>query len=507
MQSRFAGVIRQRACLSLHRDARSVRVIGVVPRIIRPRVIRPGDYLLGANMKRIFISDTTLCRKQGVFSFKERLEIARRLEKLGVNAIELPEISNTKVDSLFIRTAASFVTDAVISVGAGNEESVGNASEALKAVKNSRIRIDLPVSVVGMEYGFHMKPAGMLEHIASCVSLASGSGFDVEFCAQDSTRAEPDFLRSAIDRAIESGAKHITLCDDSSSMLPDDLAEFVRNASEGKTADFAVKCSNKNYIAVSSCIVCVKEGITCIKTSTDGIDAAPLEELAFLIENIGNGYGISSSIRYTNLHRIVSQIKKVSGGGSTDTGAALSFEDDGAMTLDRNDDRNAVINTAIKLGYDLSEEDEIKVYDEFVRVAEKKKVGAKELDAIIASVAMQVPATYQLANYVINTGNIISASAQITLVRDGKELHGISIGDGSVDAAFRAIEGIIGHKYELDDFQIQAITEGKEAIGSALVKLRSEGRLYSGNGISTDIIEASIKAYISAVNKIVYEVE
>ena len=89
--------------------------------------------------------------------------------------------------------------------------------------------------------------------------------------------------------------------------------------------------------------------------------------------------------------------------------------------------------------------------------------------------------------------------------KNGETMQGISIGDGPIDAAFRAIEQIVGHRYELDDFQIQAVTEGKEAMGSALVKLRADGKLYSGNGISTDIIGASIRAYINAINKIVYE--
>ena len=105
----------------------------------------------------------------------------------------------------------------------------------------------------------------------------------------------------------------------------------------------------------------------------------------------------------------------------------------------------------------------------------------------------------------MNNGNIISASAQIQLAKDGRSMQGISIGNGPVDAAFLAIEQIIGHRYELDDFQIQTVTEGKEAMGSAIVKLRANGRLYSGNGISTDIIGASIRAYLNAVNKIVYE--
>ena len=113
--------------------------------------------------------------------------------------------------------------------------------------------------------------------------------------------------------------------------------------------------------------------------------------------------------------------------------------------------------------------------------------------------------TYVLESYVINSGNVISATANITLKKNGETIRALANGDGPIDAAFLAVEQVIGHRYELDDFQIQAVTEGQEAMGSALVKLRSNGKLYSGKGLSTDIIGASIRAYINAINKIVYE--
>ena len=137
--------------------------------------------------------------------------------------------------------------------------------------------------------------------------------------------------------------------------------------------------------------------------------------------------------------------------------------------------------------------------------AKKRSVRTKELEAIIATTALQVPPAYKLISYVTNSGNVISSMADVKLEKNGKELEGVCVGDGPIDAAFKAIEQIIGHHYELDDFQIQSVTEGREAVGSAIVKLRSEGKLYSGQGISTDIIGASIRAYINALNKIVYE--
>ena len=170
------------------------------------------------------------------------------------------------------------------------------------------------------------------------------------------------------------------------------------------------------------------------------------------------------------------------------------------------DDISVVTEAVNKLGYDLSEEDMKNVYEKVNREASKKNITARDLDAIVASTALQVPPTYELVSYVINSGNIISATANISLKYNGEILSGVSIGDGPIDAAFLAMEGIIGHHYELDDFQIDAVTEGREALGEALIRLRADnGRLYSGRGISTDIIGASIRGYINALNKIVYE--
>ena len=124
---------------------------------------------------------------------------------------------------------------------------------------------------------------------------------------------------------------------------------------------------------------------------------------------------------------------------------------------------------------------------------------------IIASAAMQTAPTYKLKNYVINSGNVINASCVMTLSKEDTQQSGMTVGDGPIDAAFQCIEQIAGRHFELDDFQIQAVTEGREAVGVTVVKLRSGGKLYSGKGVSTDIVESSINAYINALNKICFE--
>ena len=158
-----------------------------------------------------------------------------------------------------------------------------------------------------------------------------------------------------------------------------------------------------------------------------------------------------------------------------------------------------------KLGYQLNEEDSAKVFSEFSRLSDKKDVSLKELDAIVANTALQVPAAYSLKNFSVSVSNNLTAMAGITLSFENKDLSGISFGNGSIDAAFLAIESITGRHFDLDDFEVTAVTEGKEAMGQTVIKLRSGGKVYSGRGISTDIVGASIKAYVNALNKIVYE--
>lgn len=463
-------------------------------------------------MKNINIVDMTLCRNAATLSFKEKIEIVRQLEKLNVDTIEIPAILDKKADSLLIRTISSFVKNSILSVAVGmSVEGVEDAALALSGAEKSRMRIELPVSPVGMEYTCHKKAPKMLELINTLVSLAKEKCGDVEFCAVDATRAEEKFLIDAINTAINAGATLITLCDTAGEMMPDEFAGFVDDIKasipEFNIVKLGVCCENKNGMANAAAIMTARDSADAVKTAvTNG--TVSLETFAETLKNCGNNCGLSSDIRYTELNRIIRQILRITGDG--DNAALQDFEahiDNDAIYLDKSDDIAAVNSLTQKLGYDLSEEDSEKVFEEFKKLAEKKeKVSAKELDAIVAAVALQVPSTYKLISYVINTGNIIAASAQIKLYKtDVGEVEGVSMGDGPIDAAFRAIEQITGNHYELDDFQIQSVTEGHEAMGSALVRLREGGRLYSGSGISTDIVGASIGAYLGAVNKIVYE--
>lgn len=457
-------------------------------------------------MKNIKITDMTLCRNTSL-SFKERIEIARLLERLNIDSIEIPAIDNVKSDTLLIRTIASFVKQSTLSVCAGyTVEGVELAASALSSAKKAEIRIELPMSPVGMEYTCHKKAPAMIELIKVLVSKSKEKCNNVQFCAVDATRAEKSFLIEAINTALEFGANAVTVCDTAAEIMPDEFAEFVSDLKSSinitEQIAFAVSVEDKNGCATAASILAVKNGADTVKVAVSG-GISDLETVARLIKNCGNTCGFECAIKHTETGRIVNQIARILA-PMTST-ASVKTETENAIQLDANDNIETVSAVIESLGYDLSEEDISKVYEEFCRIAAKKRVSAKELDAIIASTALQVPPTYKLISYVINNGNIISSSAQIRLAMGEKEEEGICIGDGPVDAAFRAVEQIIGRHYELDDFQIQTVTEGKDSMGSAIVKLRENGKLYSGTGISTDILGASIRAYINALNKIAYE--
>ncbi len=458
---------------------------------------------------KIKIADRTLCKPKNGFSFKEKLEIARQLDKMGVDTIEIGKIENVKTDSLLIKTVASFVKGSVISVETGmSREGIDYAVAALSTAQKSRLRIELPVSTVGMEYTCHKKAPKMIETVADLVQYAKGKCQDVEFSALDATRAEKDVLVNIISAAIENGATSVTICDSAAQMMPDEFGKFVKEIADilGKDISFGISAVNTNGLAAANAVAAFNSGADTVKTDISG-DSVPLDVISAIIKNCGDSCGFTSSVKYTEQNRILKQINWIISNAKNENGAVTVAKDSkNELSFTANDSKEAVISEVLRLGYDLSQEDTDKVYEEFLNVAGKlKNVGEKEIDAIIASVALQVPPTYNLVSYVINNGNIIASTAQITLKKDDAELTGISLGDGPIDSAFLAIEQIIGTHFELDDFQIQSVTEGNKALGSALVKLRHGGKLYSGNGISTDIIGASIRAYLSAVNKIVYE--
>ena len=468
-------------------------------------------------MNKIRISDVTMKQtgSEISLSFKEKIELCKLLDKLGVSVIELEPIVQPKIDALRVKSIAAAVKDSAVAVPVAlNTESVQVTWNALKTARKARLQVCAPVSPVQMEYLFHKKPDAMLSSIREIIAECCRVCADVEFVADDATRSDSAFLYEAVRTAISAGAKTVTVCDTAGAMLPNEFTAFLRelyaNVPQLKDVVLGVSCSDNLSMADSCAIAAVRYGAGEIKAAAYRLDTVSLPNVAKVLAAKGEFYNAATTVRTTVMKRITGQIAWMCQTGRSKTSPFDNGvqEDDGSIYLTAHDDLPAVMKVASRLGYDLSEEDGAKVYEAFRRIAARKdKVTAREMDAIVASAAMQVPPTYTLDSFVVTSGNTISATAHMKLKKLGKTVEGVSLGDGPIDAAFLAIEQITGHHYELDDFQIQSVTEGREAMGQTIVKLRSEGRVHSGQGISTDIVGASILAYINALNKIVYEEE
>ncbi len=459
-------------------------------------------------MRKINFTDVTIKTTEHL-TFKEKVEMAKIMDRLNYGSIDLPEIQNVHTDALLIKTLALALKECRIVIPVGmKKDNIAPIWDALKGAKKPVLKVALPTSTVQMEYVCHKKPQKVLELVTELVSECSKYCKDVEFEAEDATRAEYDFLVSAIKAALAAGANKITLCDSAGTTLPNEFGDFiariVADIPELTKNHLTVYVANELNMDNASAFSAVLAGATEIKISNKNIIDA-----VNVIDKRGADLGITTSIRKTELARGVSQM--VWAPAVTDLTVREKPDDIDApiINLTIDDDLDTVIKAAVAIGYDLSPEDKSKVYAAFKRVASKKSsIGTKELDVIIATTALTVPNSYELISYVINSGNTITCTACIKLKKEDEILSSVGIGDGPIDAAFTTIEQILGHKYELDDFQINTVTEGRESMGQALVKLRADnGKLFSGNGISTDIIGASIRAYLAAINKIVYEEE
>ena len=466
-------------------------------------------------MKKIRISDVTMRQPGDSFSlsFREKIELSKLLDQLGVSVIELEGMEGPRSDALRIKSIASCVKSSAVAVPVsfqpGNPEMVW---DALREAKHPRLQVPAALSSVQMEYIHHKKPQAMLDAIASTVKACRNLCEEVEFVADDATRSDRDFLVSAIGTAAQNGAAMVTLCDAAGTMLPHEFAEFVADIRKDipDTMEVGISCQDTLSMADACCMAALGSGVSEIKAAGYPVTAASLSNISRIISARGDSFDAMCPVNVTSLSRVMEQIQNMCETGRSKTSALSGgiHGQDADILLTAHDSIEDVAKAVSRLGYELNMQDMQKVYDAFGAIAARKEqVSIRELDAIVASAAMQVPPSYKLEIYSIQSGNTASATAHLKISRNGEVSEGVSLGDGPIDAAFRAIEGITGCHYELDDFQIQAVTEGREAMGQTIVKLISKGRIYSGRGISTDIVGASIEAYLSALNKIVYEEE
>ncbi len=456
-------------------------------------------------MKTVSVYDITLKSAQAsALTFREKAAVAKMMDSLGTDAIELPAPSGSREEAVVAQTIATSIKNASVCIPVGlDASSLENAWNCVKNAVHPCLQIEIPTSTVGMEYIHHMKAPKMLLAAENMIKLAKEKCDHVELVALDASRAERDFIIALCKTAKEAGAESVTVCDDAGIYFPEDFADLIRAIKSECDIKISIVPSNDIGMAPACAVAAVNAGADGVKTSVVGSRLA-MDSFAQIVKIKGVENGVGINVDLTRCNHDMASLRSIFDSAKSDK-ASTEMLNAGEFTLSATSSYPEICEAAYNLGYDLSDEDKGRVYEEFQRLArQRKEISAKEFEAVIASSAMQAPSTYHLESYVANCGNIIPAMSNITLVKNGEKLSGVATGEGPIDASFKAIETIIGHHYELDDFKITAVTQGKEAVGEAIVKLRANGKLYSGNGISTDIIGASIRAYVNALNKIVY---
>ncbi len=469
-------------------------------------------------MRSISICDISVRRSEAFagtpLPFRIKIEVAKSLSKLGVSAVEAAPIRNSKTDYFLVKSLASAIPDTTVAVPVDvmDPDSIARTWEALKDATKPRLQIPVPVSTVQMEYFCHKKPSGILDMISAKVAECSALCQDVEFVAVDFSRSEDEFLKSCIQAAVSSGASMVTVADVAGNLLPDEFFASIEDIHKvlPENVKLGVYCSNNLYLADACAASAVMAGADEIKTMVFGNETVSLEKFTRILSEKAGKWDADCSVKQTFIQQTVSQVNRLCEVCVSKSPTAVSVQnsDNEGIMISSSDTLEAVMRNVAKLGYDLDKDDSLKVYAALMRLSSGNNViAAKEIDAVVASVAFQVPVTYRLESFVINTGNIIRPTCHIRLKKGDEILEDVCIGDGPVDAAFMAIDKVIGKHYELDDFQVRAVTEGREAMGETIVRLRNDGRLYSGRGVSKDTVESSLIAYINAINKIAYEEE
>lgn len=496
--------------------------------------------------KRIKIFDTTL--RDGEQSpgcsmdLSEKLEMARQLEKLNVDVIEAGFAIASPGDMESIAAIAREMKNTVVcSLARALPKDIDAAYEAVKNAVAPRIHTFIATSPVHMQYKLRMTQEQVLERTAKMVAYAKKYLGDVEFSAEDACRSDLDFLVKVFETAIENGATTINIPDTVGYITPSemfDIITYIKNNTMGiEKVDLSVHCHNDLGMAVANSLSAVRAGATQVECTINGIGEragnASLEEIVMAIATRGGFLEAETRVETRQIYRTSKLLQSIIGiqvpPNKAIVGANAFAHEAGIhqhgvlaerstyeimtpesigipqnlMVLGKHSGKHAFETRLKDLGYDVTPERLNVLFEHFKMVADKKKViSDRDIEAIIGGRSMgEVPEHYTLDSFVINSGNIISATARITLKAGDEKLENVACGDGPVDAAFKAINMITGKDYKLEDYSLRAVTEGEDALGEAVVKISCCGETVTGRGVSTDVIEASIKAYLNGVNK------
>ncbi len=498
-------------------------------------------------MEKIIIFDTTLRDGEQApgasLNPAEKMEIAHALADLGVDIIEAGFPIASKGELASVKQIAKAIKGPVIcGLARAIKNDIDATAEAVKSAKRPRIHVFLATSKIHMQYKLQKAEDEILRLAIESTTYAKKFCEDIEFSPEDASRTEREFLFKVVEAVINAGATTVNIPDTVGYSEPEEYGSLIRAIKENVVnidkAIISVHCHNDLGLAVANSLEAVKNGARQVECTINGIGEragnASMEEIVMAVKTRRDIFAdLETQIKTNQIYKLSRLVSKLTGfvvapnkaivGGNAfrhesgihqdgvlkerSTYEIIKPEDVGftgtGIVLGKHSGRHALNERLKELGFNLTPEQIDKVSERFKALADKKKnIFDDDLISIVEDEVKLVKPIWQFQSFLINSGTRITPTAEVALKYKHKLLSAESSGDGPVDACFKAIDKITGIKGELQDYRIEAVTKGKDALGEVSLKLKAKGKVVTARGSSTDIVEASIRAYINALNKI-----
>jgi 2-isopropylmalate synthase len=498
--------------------------------------------------KRIYFFDTTLRDGEQAPGFSmtsdEKLQVAQQLARLGVDVIEAGFAASSPGDFASVQQIARAVRGPVITALArAIKGDIDAAASALKPAARPRIHTFIATSAIHMEKKLRMEPEDVVRRVQEMVAYAAATGMEVEFSAEDATRSDWSFLAHILTVAAAAGARVLNVPDTVGYTTPTEMFRLFRYLQEHVVSPHPISFSCHNHddlgLATANTLAAIEAGVTQVEGTVNGIGEragnVALEEIAMAVNTRGDVYKYQTAIDTREIYRTSRLIQQITGVNVQPNKAVVGAnafahesgihqdgmlkerstyeimqpEDVGvprsALVLGKHSGRAAFRDRLTHLGYQLDDAETDRAFARFKELADRKKtIMDEDLEAIVVDERQHGAVDpVQLLSFQVFSGSHTLPTATVQVVHNGQApRQEAASGDGPVDALYQAVDRAISFKGNLLRYQIQAVTGGQDALGEVVVRVESEGRVATGRGTSTDVLEASIRAYVAALNKL-----
>ncbi len=501
--------------------------------------------------ERVFIFDTTLRDGEqspgATMNRQEKLQLARQLEKLGVDIIEagFPASSEGDKDAVS-RIAREVRSTRVVGLARSVAEDIEAAWSAVEKAEKPGIHTFIATSDIHLKHKLRMSRDEVINRAGQAVRLAHSLSDWVEFSCEDATRSDPDFLCQVIQTAVNEGARTINIPDTVGYAYPGEMVAFVKAVKE-KVAGIgdcviSVHCHNDLGLAVANSLAAVQAGARQVECTINGIGEragnAALEEIVMILNTRKDVLGLHTGIVTDQIFHTSRLVTSVTGipvqpnkaiVGANAFAHEAGIHQDGVikerttyeimdpatvgigkseLVLGKHSGRHTFGQRIKSLGYDLTDEEINVTFKRFKTLADRKKtIFDEDIESIIAEEVLRTAETYKFLSLTVMSGSDVVPTATVRMMVEGEEVSGAELGNGPVDATYNAILKLTGRKPKLLRFSISAITGGTDALGESTIRLEEEGNVALGKGAHEDILVASAKAMVNALNRLDYLVK